>query len=184
MRPRGPSRRSQRNRPNRADVDRHVLAARSVTARRAADEPPVLVGQGDAEAVDLHLRDVVHPLVAEAAALPDALVERPQLVLVVGVVQAEHGHLVLDRGEALGDAPAHALCRRIRRDEAWMRRLEPFELMQQVVEFLVGNLRRALNVVELFVAPNQLPKVVDAGGSVAWSVHGCRDARSRSAIAG
>jgi hypothetical protein len=41
-----------------------------------------------------------------------------------------------------------------------------------------------VNVVELFVAPNQLPQVVDTGGSVAWSVHGCWDARSRSAIAG
>jgi hypothetical protein len=45
---------------------------------------------------------------------------------------------VLHRGEAFGDTPANALCRRIRGDEAWMRRLERFELVQQVVEFLVA----------------------------------------------
>ena len=38
--------------------------------------------------------------VAEAGALADALVERAQLVLVVGVVEAEHRHEVLDGREA------------------------------------------------------------------------------------
>ena len=50
---------------DRADVRRHVLAAHAVAARRAAHQPAVLVGQRDAEAVDLQLGDVGDRRVAE-----------------------------------------------------------------------------------------------------------------------
>ena len=51
-----------------ADVGGDVLAAHAVAARRAADQPAVLVGQRDAEAVDLQLGDVGDRRVAESPA--------------------------------------------------------------------------------------------------------------------
>ena len=60
---------------------RDVLAAEAVAPRRAADQAPVLVGQRDAQAVNLQLRDVRDRRVAEPAALAQPLVERPQVRL-------------------------------------------------------------------------------------------------------
>jgi hypothetical protein len=107
----------QRDRANRAHVGGDVFPAHAVAPRRAADEPAVLVRQGDAETVDLQLGDVRHRLVS-ARALAHALVEGPQLGLGVRVVEAEHRARVLDGGEALGDAPAHALRGRVGDDQS------------------------------------------------------------------
>ena len=65
---------------------------------------PVVVGQGDAQPVDLHLGDVDDGGVAERADLAHAVVECLQLLLAVCVVQAEHRHRVLDGREALDRA--------------------------------------------------------------------------------
>ena len=123
----------------------------AVAARRAAHQPAVLVGQRDAQAVDLHLGDVGDRRVAQAGALPHALVERLQLVVVVGVVEAEHRDEVLDGLESLDRPARDALRRRIGRDEIGMLRFEPLELVQQPIELLVGDLRRVVDVVALFV---------------------------------
>ena len=48
----------QRNRPDGPDVGGDVLAANAVAAGRAAHQAAVLVGQRDAQAVDLQLGDV------------------------------------------------------------------------------------------------------------------------------
>ena len=80
----------------------------------------VLVGQRDAEAVDLELGDVGHRRVAQAGALAHALVEGAQLVVAVDVVEAEHRHGVLDGLEAVDGPAGHALGRRIGGDELRM----------------------------------------------------------------
>ena len=49
---------AERNGPDRAHVAGDVLAPDAVAARHAADEHAVLVGERDAEAVDLQLGDV------------------------------------------------------------------------------------------------------------------------------
>ena len=121
-RPAGPPRSASGMRADRPDVGGHVLAARAVAARRAAHEHAVLVGQRDAQAVDLQLGDVGDRRVAQAGALPHALVEGAQLLLVVGVVEAEHRRQMLDRREALGGPAGDALRRRVRRDEIGMLR--------------------------------------------------------------
>jgi hypothetical protein len=69
---------------------------------------------------------------------------------------------VLDAGEAGDGTPAHPLSRRIRRDEIGMLRLELFELVEQPVELFVGDLGRVVDVVLLFVVPNQRAQPVDA----------------------
>ena len=140
----------------------HLFAARAVAARGAAHEAAVLVGQRDAQAVDLHLGDVRDRGVARARALAHALVERPQLLVVVGVVEAEHRREVLDGLEALDRTAGHALRRRIGGDEIGMLGLEPLELVQQPIELLVGDLRVVVDVVALFVMPDRVTQLADA----------------------
>ena len=103
-------------------------------------------------------------VLAQAGALAHALVEGAQLLLGVGVVEAEHRHLVLDGRKAVGDAAADALGRRIGGDELGMVGLERFEFVQQAVERLVRDLGRGVDVVLLFVVADGGAKFADAGG--------------------
>ena len=70
-------------------------------------------------------------VVADARALADTLVEGAQLLFVVGVVEAEHRHEVLDGREPFDRPAGDALRRRIGGDEVGMLGLEPLELVQQ-----------------------------------------------------
>ena len=104
----------------------------------------MLVGQRDAEAVDLQLRDVSKRRVfrqRERAA--EARVEFEQLLVGVRVFQAEHRRGVCHRLEPLDGPPADALGRRVGILEFGVRLLELPELTHQRVEFRVGNLRGA-----------------------------------------
>ena len=100
-------------------------------------------------------------MVAEAGALADALVERAQFVFVVGVVEAEHRHEVLDRLESFDRPAGDALRRRIGGDEVGMLCLEAFELVQQRVELLVGDLGSVVDVVALFVMADRITQLVE-----------------------
>ena len=138
-----------------------VFAARAVAARRAAHQPAVLVGERDAQAVNLQLGDVGDRRL-EPGAFAHALVERAQLLLVVGVVEAEHRRDVLDRLETFDRAAADALCRRVGRDEIRVLRFEPLELVQQRIELLVGDLGVVVDVVALFVMPDGVAELGEA----------------------
>ena len=100
----------------------------------------------------------------EREALANALVERAQILFVVGVVEAEHRLEVLDLGEALGGTSADALRRRIRRQQLGMRGFERLELVHQRVEVGVADLGRGLYVVQLFVTAYFLAEMLDAFG--------------------
>ena len=101
--------------------------------------------------------------IAEPGPLTHALVERAQLLLVVRVVEAQHRHEVLGRGEAVDRPAGDALCRRIRRDEIGVIALERLELVDQRVERVVGDFRVVVDVVALFVVTNLAAELVDAG---------------------
>ena len=92
----------------------------------------------------------------------NALVERPQLVFVVRVVEAEHRHHVLDRLEALDGTPSYTLCRRVAGDELGMFRLEALELVQEAIELLVGDLGIVVDVVTLFVMTDRVAESVNS----------------------
>ncbi len=154
------------NRPDGAHVGRHVLAAGAVASRGADEQPAVPVGERDAQPVDLQLCDVPDRLGAEAGSLADALVERFQLVLAVGVVEAEHRRDVLDRREAFNGTTGHALRGRVGRDEIRILGLETFQLVEQAVELFVGNLGVAVNVVAFFVVADQVAELFDALGRI------------------
>jgi hypothetical protein len=71
---------------------------------------------------------------------------------------------VLDGLEAGGDAAADAAGGRIVDDEIRVLGLEPFELLHQGIEFGVGDLRLAQDVIALFVIANEPAKFLDAFG--------------------
>ena len=68
----------------------HVFSARTAPARGAAHQAAVLVGQGDAEPVNLQLRDIRHRDIAEPGGSAQPLVKGPQVGFVISVVQTEH----------------------------------------------------------------------------------------------
>jgi hypothetical protein len=171
----------QRQRPNGADVARHVLAPDTVAARGPSHELSILVGQGNAQAVDLELGHIGDGLIAdlsasrassdpasyapvgpsrprEARPLPHALVERTQLFIRVDVVQAEHGRAMLDGLEPLDRTSRDALGRGIRRDEIGVLRLEALQFVEQAIEGRVIDLGIVVDVVALLVMANRLTK--------------------------
>ena len=113
-----------RDRADRAQVGRHVLAGAAVAAGRADGEPAALVLEGDREAVDLELRDVgqlVRGLRGggEAEAAADPGVEGAQLVVAERVGQGQHRPAVVDLGEPAARRRAADLLRRgVGRDSA------------------------------------------------------------------
>ena len=115
-------------------------------------------------------------------ALADPLVERAQLVVVVGVVEAEHRDDVLDGREAVGGRAGDALGRRIGRDEIGVLGFEPLELVQQPVELLVGDLGRAVEVVALLVVADLLAELVDAVDGIQLMAQGAGSAGSGSVL--
>ncbi len=142
-----------RNRFDRPKVGCHVLAGRPVTAGRALDKPAALVAEGDREAVDLELRDVAEVRRVlrrrrQPEPAPDAGVERPQLVVTERVAERQHRAAVADLVECRADRPAHALGRRIRRDQLRMGGLQGDELPEQRVVLGVRKLRVVLLVIE------------------------------------
>ena len=75
---------------------------------------PVFVRQRDAQTVDFHFGDVRDGVSPRPAPLRTRSSNALQLLLVVGVVEAEHRDDVLDRVESLDRPAGHALRRRIR----------------------------------------------------------------------
>ena len=152
----------QRNRANRSDIRGHFFAAHAVAAGRPAHEASGLVRQRDAQAVDLQLRDIRDVSLSEARASAHAFVEGAQLLVVVGVVEAEHRHEMLDGVEPFDRTSGNALCRRIGRDEIGVFGFERFELVEQAVELLVRDLGRAADVVTLLVVTDAVAQFFDA----------------------
>jgi hypothetical protein len=78
----------------------------------------VVVGQRDAQAVDLQLGDVVERLwraIVAGKSAADAFVESAEFIWRVGIVETEHRLGVLDRLEARRGAAANAAGRMSRR---------------------------------------------------------------------
>jgi hypothetical protein len=73
-----------------------------------------------------------------------------------------------DRREPFGCAAAYALGRRIERDEVGVIALEPLELVHELVELGVANLRSGVDVVAVFVMADLSTKLFDAGRGIHW----------------
>ena len=110
----------QRDRADRAQVVRDVLADLAVAARGAAHEHAVAVEQRHRQPVDLRLgheleRRVLDPLAREVVA--HAVDPGPQLLLGARVGEREHRLQVRDLLELADRLPAHALGRRVGREQ-------------------------------------------------------------------
>jgi len=96
------------NRFDRPEVAGDLLAGVAVAAGGAEGEEAVDIDQLDGQAVELGLADILDLFVAAEGAA-GALVESEKLLLVQGVVEAEHGHSVGCGGEGLRGGAADAL---------------------------------------------------------------------------
>ena len=143
-----------RDRADRADILRHVLARHAVAARRAARIHAVDVFERHRKPVELRLDDVDR--VFDDG--PHAAVEVAQLLLRKGVVQAFHRHGVRDGCKRVVRRAAHAVRRRILRFEFRKSRLQIFEAAVQHVVFVVADFRRVLGVVLFVVVFDLLPQ--------------------------
>ena len=149
----------QRNRADRADVGRDVLADHAVPARRPARENAVLVDELDREPVELRLdrvRDVVG-----AEPLLHAPVELPRVVEVHHRLEAEHRLDVADAREVVARRRADALRRRVLRHELRELRLERLELLEEAIVLGVGDLGFVEDVVEIIVARDFVAETPD-----------------------
>ena len=152
-----------RDRRDRAQVRRHILAGRPIAARRPAHEPPVAVAEADREPVDLELDDVAQlrgrrRCERQPQAPPDPGVERAQLVLAERVRQAEHRAFMPDLGKraALVERSPRPdpLRGRVGRREGGKRRFERDELPEQDVVVGVGQGRIVIDVVGVVGCPD------------------------------
>ena len=126
---------AERHRPDRAQVDGHVLALDAVAARGATHEHAVLVGEVDRQPVDLRLEHVRDGLVG-AEALADVV--GPLLERLGGrhLLERPHRRRVRDLLEALRRRGTDPLRRRVGRDELGV---IPLERGKLVVEGVVGR---------------------------------------------
>ena len=138
-----------RDRVDRLDVGRDVLARAPVASGQRTDQAALLVEQVDGEAVDLELAEVRR---VDDAVAPQP--RRPGLELLVGegVVEALHPLEVVDRGELGGHRATDLLGRRVGRAQVGDLVLELLEAAHPLVEVGVGERR----VVEDVVAPARL----------------------------
>ena len=139
-------RQRERDRADRPQVRRHVLAPLAVTARRTAREDTVLVQERHREPVDLGLHEV-RDRILRAETLPHVVGELGERLVARDLVERAHGREVLDLPEPVRRGRAHALGRRVRGDELGMLRLEPDELVVEPVELGVRHDRLVLDVV-------------------------------------
>ena len=129
----------QRNAAHGAHVRRHVFAGRAVAARQAQRQLAVGEAQRQRHAVELQLADVVH--LRLAGELVHAPLPVAHFGLAGGLRQRQHRRGVPHLGELFARLAAHALRRRIRRDQLRMLRLQRDQLVHQLVERSVADLR-------------------------------------------
>ena len=100
----------------------------------------------------------------------NAPVELTEIVGVVAIVDREHGHAVVNRREAFDRFAAHALSWAIGRGQLGMSHLDFLKLLQQSIEFLIGDFGARFFVVETAVMLDQLPQF---GGAMGCGGHQC-----------
>ena len=161
----------QRDRADRAQVLRHVLAHLAVAARSAADERAVLVDERDREPVDLWLGHEVHLAHLDALTREIALrAEHPcgELVLVAGVGERQHRLQMPDLVELVERLTADALGGRVRREQIGMVPLEVTQLVQQRVVLDVGDLGVVEDVVAVSVVLELLAELAGPPRRLLW----------------
>ena len=105
----------QRNRADRAHIQRDIFADWTVAARDAAREVAIFIDQRQRHAVELEFADVVD--VFAAGEFMDAALPVAEFLFVISVVEREHRRGVADFDESFARLAADALRWGIRSDE-------------------------------------------------------------------
>ena len=154
-----------------AQVPGDVLPHAPVAPGRPADEYPVLVQEGDGQAVDLHLAGkgpVRRIRVRHGPPHPGQ--ERRQLPRVEDVVEREHRAPVLDLAESLQDRAADAPGRGIGPGELRMLLFQVGQLPDQGVVVRIGELGSVLFVIETRVMCDELDQLLHPLGNASGRV--------------
>ena len=106
----------KRHTANGADVGGYVVAAQAVATGGSQYQPPALVANVQGYAVNFRIHQIVELPALQAAT--DAGVELPNLILVVGVVDAEHRQWMRNAGKTINGLAGDPLSWRVGRDTA------------------------------------------------------------------
>ena len=142
----------QRDAANGADVRRHIFAAGSVAARDAAHKHSVFVMNRKREAVDFQLGHILNWLLAGKFATP--CIKGAQLVDVVAVIKRQHGPAMNEFRKAFSRAATDTLRGAVRSNQLRVFHFQLAKLFDELVVFLIRNLRIVFEVIEVFVAAN------------------------------
>ena len=159
-------------------VGRHIVSPHAVAPCYRPHQPAGLVVKGDRQPVDLELGGVDDVLLPDDA--EDTLLELPQLVLAVRVVEAEHLHPMDERGKLRRWSLPHPLGGAVGRHELGKAGLDIPQLTLESVVVPIGDVGTAEDVVEMLVVtdlPPQLRRPLLCGGARA---HGSRRDRAVS----
>ena len=144
---------------DRPDIRGHVLAFKSVAARRRLNELAVLVAQRAGKAVDLRLGGHIERRVAaEAEKASDAGDELLDLLVREDVAERQHRHLVADLGEFLRRRRADPAGQRFRADEFRKGPLQRLVALAERIIFRIRNLGRILAIIEPVVLGDLLAR--------------------------
>ncbi len=133
----------QRDRTDRPQVVRHVLADLPVAAGGTALEHAVAVDEADRQPVDLGLDRELEAGIGDALAremVAHALDPGAQLVLGAHIPQRQHRLQMLDLLKAPDRLAADPLGGRVRGDELWMLALDRAQLIEQRVVLAIADL--------------------------------------------
>jgi len=98
--------------------------------------------------------------------LAHAAVKIAQFLLVERVIQAEHHGTVPDLNETLTRLASHSLARRIGGDQSRVLRFERLQLAHEGIVLRIGDFRLVENIVQVFVVPQHISKLVDFPGRI------------------
>ena len=142
---------SERDRPDRADRLRHILAILPIAAGECLVEQSLLVDHRDRDTVKLQLRYQLRGLANRFSEPP---VEVFHLAYAVGIGKGEHRHSVGD--SSAGSNPTdefapHSLRRRVGGDQLRMGFLKRLQLLHQEIEVPVADGGSGEDVVPILV---------------------------------
>src|SRR2546428_2527783 len=150
----------KRNAGNGLDVGRDVFTDIPVAPGGSDAVAADLIEEAHGQAIDLQLGDVLELDVSQRST--HALVEFANLLTLEGVGQAQHRCAVSDPGEGVGGRTPHSLCRRVRRDQLRVLRLQLDQLAEERVVLRVGDLGMVEHVVLPVGSIDQTAQLQDA----------------------
>ena len=141
----------ERHVANRAHVRGNIFAKGPVAARERANELAVFVMEGRGDSVDLELADPREGLVGLLLRGGDELAQFP---FVIDVLNREHGNVVADDFRFSFELLSDALGRARGEHKFGELLLQAFELLNEIVVLVVGDVRRVLDEIEPVAASN------------------------------